>query len=58
MAIQYKGKLLSDSQLSKIDVKDYTKMKLCFVDYLLTMLILIIPLICGFRLLTASYSGK
>lgn len=58
MSIKYKGKLIDNNQLKEADVKEYTKMKLSIIDYLFTIIILIVPIVCGFRLLTSRYSGE
>lgn len=58
MAIQWKGKLVDEKQLETIDISKYTKIKQSPIDYVLTALILVYPMICGIQLLICRYNGQ
>lgn len=58
MSIHFRGKLINDQQLEMTDISEYKKIKPSSIDYILTILLLALPMFFGVQLLMSHYDGS
>lgn len=58
MTIEFKGKLRKSDQLEQTNLDNFKKLQPNFLDYILVLIILAYPVLCGVKLLIGSYRGN